>query len=212
MIRTIAPILVVMLLFVGNAAFGTLIPKSTSATIVGMRLGSWWIVAIAVVLIVLRFEQQPLTSLGWHPPSLSTFGWGVGLFVAAFLTAGVVARLVMPAMGLAQDAGQAARVAAMPLATQLAVFFTAAVVEELVCRGYVISRLLPFSPALAVIASAALFTLPHAFGWRPAQLVFVAIIGFVFSLFFLWRRDLPACILAHFLLDTAGFVMMRLSR
>ena len=103
-------------------------------------------------------------------------------------------------------------IARAPRALQLAVFATAAVVEELVCRGYVISRLVPLSPMIAVIASVAIFTLPHMFGWRATQLIFVAPLGLVFALFFLWRPDLPAVMIAHFLVDAAGFLMMRMAR
>jgi len=39
--------------------------------------------------------------------------------------------------------------------------------------------------------------------------VFAAPLGLVFALFFLWRRDLLSCILAHALVKVAGFLMFQ---
>lgn len=207
--------LVVLLLvvgcFVGAAALSSAFRPAEGAGL-GLRLASWWAVVAATLFAVTGIERLPLASVGLQSVGLGTIGWGAAVFVCAFLLAGVVARLLMPALGLEQDAGQAARIAARPIALQLMLFATAAVVEELVCRAVVISRLAPLSPTLAVAASILLFTLPHLFSWKPAQLVFVAPLGAVFALFFLWRGDLPACILAHFLVDTAGFLLLRLPR
>jgi membrane protease YdiL (CAAX protease family) len=198
-------------IYVGNAGLVAAF-RPADGRITGLRLASWWIVISTVLVMVTRVERLPLASIGLKPVGPDTLGWGAGMFVVAFLISGLVARLLMPALGVGQDGGQAMRIAAQPVVLQLALFATAAVVEELVCRGFIISRLAPFSPALAVAASVALFMLPHMFGWKPAQLLFVAPLGIVFALFFLWCRDLPACIIAHFLVDTAGFMLMRLPR
>ena len=173
---------------------------------------SWWVFIAMALLIVVRIERLPLASVGWHTPGFAAVGWGGGLFVVAFVIAGLTAALLMPAFGFSQDAARALKVTALPLSLQLGIFATAAVVEELVCRGLVISRLAPLCPPFAMVVSVAIFALPHVFSWRPAQLIFVLPLGLVFALFFLWRRDLPACILAHFLVDAAGFLMMRLPR
>lgn len=192
------------------AAVGAAAPLTPPG--IALRLAAWWAVILLTLVLVTRVEQLPLTSIGLGRPPWVSLASGLALFVVAFLVAGATARGLMPALGLASDTGRVAMIAALPIAVQLALFITAAVGEELICRGVVIPRLWPLSPTLAVIASVILFTLPHAFAWRPAQLVFVAPLGLVFALFFAWRRDLPACILAHLLVDTAGFLMMRLPR
>ena len=199
-------------LFFGNAALGRVNVGASTASIRPSRLVSWWVVCALTMLVVTRIEGLPLRSIGVRPPDIGSLGWGVLLFVVAFMIAGAAARIIMPALGLAQDQTRASAIANAPLALQLAMFATAVAAEELICRGFVMSRLVPISPAVAVIASVVVFTLPHAFGWRLAQLVFVAPLGLVFSLFFLWRPDLPAVIIAHFLVDTAGFLMLRMVR
>lgn len=205
------PVLVaVPALFLVHAALWAGAPPVAPA--MALRLLSWAGVTAIIPLLVTRVEQLPLASIGLQPPGWRTLFSGLALFVVAFLVAGMTARGLMPALGLTSDTGRIAAIAALPLLLQLGMFATAAVTEELVFRGFLMSRLLPLSPVVAVAASVILFTLPHALTWRPAQLVFVAPLGLVFALFFAWRRDLPACILAHFLVDTAGFMMMRLHR
>lgn len=198
--------LFVVTLFVGNAVLGRWARPGPNVA----RLASWWIVGLLVLLIVLRIEGLPLSSIGIRAPGIGSVGWGALLFLVAFMAAGATARIVMPALGLQQDASRAAAIATAPVPLVLAVAATAAVVEELVCRGFLMSRLLPISPVLALLASIGVFTLPHGFGWRIEQLVFVAPLGLIFSLFFLWRPDLPAVIIAHFLVDAVGFLMMRM--
>jgi membrane protease YdiL (CAAX protease family) len=205
-------ILLVLIIFVGNAAIGQRARGASSATPRLLRLASWWGVIGLVLIVVTQLEGLPLVSIGVRLPDITSVGWGGALFLVGFIIAGVSANVLMPALGLAQDTVRASAIANAPLALQLALFATAAVVEELVCRGFMISRLAPVSPMLALFASVVVFTLPHAFGWKLAQLLFVAPLGLVFALFFLWRPDLPACIIAHFLVDTAGFLMMRMQR
>jgi uncharacterized protein len=202
----------VLSLFFGNAALGRINVSASTPSIRPSRLVSWWCVCVLTMVVVAQIEGLPLRSIGVCPPDIGSLGWGVVLFLIAFMVAGAAARIVMPALGLAQDKARASAIANAPLALQLALSGTAAVMEELICRGFVMSRLVPISPTLAVIASVVVFTLPHAFSWRLAQLVFVAPLGLVFSLFFLWRADLLAVIIAHFLVDTAGFLMLRMAR
>ena len=50
------------------------------------------------------------------------------------------------------------------------------------------------------------FALAHAGGWGSSQIIFAAVPGLVLTLFFLWKRDLWICIIAHFLTDAAGLL------
>jgi membrane protease YdiL (CAAX protease family) len=60
--------------------------------------------------------------------------------------------------------------------------------------------------AFAVVVSVAAFTYAHMRGWGPAHLISVGASGLVFSLFYVWRRDLPSNIFGHFLSDATGFL------
>lgn len=79
----------------------------------------------------------------------------------------------------------------------------ASVAEELVYRGYFISRIstLTHRTMVAVIYSCTLFALWHFPLWGAYGVVSAGVWGILVTVFFLWRRDLLACMLMHFLTD-----------
>jgi membrane protease YdiL (CAAX protease family) len=85
----------------------------------------------------------------------------------------------------------------------------AAVVEEILFRGYMIEKVrqLTGSAVLAVAVSVLTFTFAHYAGWGAVQLLPVFGAGTVLALLYVWRRDLPSNMLAHFLTDGAGFLL-----
>lgn len=84
----------------------------------------------------------------------------------------------------------------------------AAVTEEILFRGYIIEKVrqLTRSTLLAIIVSVAAFTSAHLHGWGPVQLISVGAAAVVLAVLYVWRRDLPSNMLAHFLTDAAGFL------
>jgi hypothetical protein len=60
--------------------------------------------------------------------------------------------------------------------------------------------------AFAVVVSVTAFTYAHLGGWGPVHLIAVGGGALVFALLYVWRRDLPSNMLAHFLADAAGFL------
>ena len=58
----------------------------------------------------------------------------------------------------------------------------------------------------AAIAWAA-FTVAHLSYWGWAQLIVAGFAGLVLTALYLWRRDLPCNMLAHFLTDGVGFLL-----
>jgi membrane protease YdiL (CAAX protease family) len=91
----------------------------------------------------------------------------------------------------------------------LALVTRAAIAEELLFRGYPISRLeeLSGSRVLAAVVSWAGFTYAHLSYWGAAQLIVAGWGGLILTLLFLWRRNLWTNILAHWLTDAAGFLL-----
>jgi membrane protease YdiL (CAAX protease family) len=85
----------------------------------------------------------------------------------------------------------------------------AAVVEEIVFRGYMIEKVRQLSGSgfLAVAVSVLTFTWAHYAGWGAVQLIPVFGAGTVLAFLYVWRRDLPSNMLAHFLTDGAGFLL-----
>jgi len=80
---------------------------------------------------------------------------------------------------------------------------TAGFTEELIFRGYILSRLAlrTGKPYLALVISAILFSSLH-YGFHSLQeLIFTFLIGIVFGLFYLKYRNIKVLITVHFLID-----------
>jgi membrane protease YdiL (CAAX protease family) len=83
--------------------------------------------------------------------------------------------------------------------------------EETIFRGYLILRFeaITASPAVAVVLSAAIFSLGHSYE-GSAGVVTVGVMGLIFALIYLWRRNLVAPTVMHFLQDFIGIVLLPL--
>jgi membrane protease YdiL (CAAX protease family) len=60
----------------------------------------------------------------------------------------------------------------------------------------------------AGLATWAIFTCAHLAGWGVVQLIVAGWAGAPITLLYLWRRNLWADILCHWLIDGAGFLLM----
>ena len=85
---------------------------------------------------------------------------------------------------------------------------TAGIAEEIIFRSVLITELEAATGLkwLAALISLLVFAAAHAGGWGPTQVIFAAVPGLVLTLFFLWKRDLWICIIAHFLTDALGLL------
>ncbi len=152
-----------------------------------------------LALAALRIREQPLASIGFPRLDARRLALAIAL-VGFFLGAALVHRSEY----LATEGAQHWMV---PLWTGerllwVLLAFTAAVVEETFFRGFALvwtyrwSRHLP----LAVLLPAAVFAAGHGYlGWLNVAFAFA--VALVFSLFFLWRRDLYWLMVLHFLID-----------
>jgi len=87
----------------------------------------------------------------------------------------------------------------------------AGVLEELFYRGYAIERLeaLGLNRFWAGIIPLLIFGVAHwTGGW--ANIVIALVLGAVLTLFYLWRRDLVANMIGHFMVDFIANVLPRL--
>ena len=85
--------------------------------------------------------------------------------------------------------------------------------EETIFRGYLLLRFATITgtPAAAAFLSAAIFSLGHGYE-GTAGVVTVGVVGAAFALVYLWRRNLVAPAVMHFLLDLVGIVVAPLLR
>jgi len=165
--------------------------------------------AVVLVLAVIAFGIQRKTPAYFR---LRMFGGRDLLlmllaFGATFLLVGVAGRFVtMPTSSL--DVRQ---LGAVPFPIRLGLVFTAAVCEEFMYRGFGIEEIngLIGSWWIAGGISWAAFTLAHIdrYGWTPALLI-PAIAGGLLTIVYLWRRNLPVCMLMHFMMDGLSILVV----
>ncbi len=175
--------------------------------------GAIWLYAVIVLGIALFWEGRTLASIGLRRPRWSSLGFGV-LGVAAMMGAGALGSYVV--YGLLHQPqhadAQAAAIVGGSVVYAVCLALRAGVIEELFFRGLAIEQLtvLTGSRWLAAIIPTTAFVLLHALRFDWVQLVPIAAVGIVLTGLYLWRRDLWANIVAHFLIDAAGLVTLAL--
>jgi uncharacterized protein len=170
----------------------------------GIGLGFMWLLAACAVGVVLVWQRQPRAALGLRPLSWRgvAIGIGVGLVCGASqpLLAGVAQRV------FSDDGGGTVTsiTANAPAWLMLLVVLTSACTEEVLWRAMIIGQLQRLTgrvwPGAAVGLAA--FVLQHVGGWSLAHVVGAVLpIGAVYTLVYVWRRNLPLVILIHFVTD-----------
>lgn len=169
----------------------------------------WWALFAAIILYVLVIERNSLTSIGYRSPGFRNIVFGVVAALISFLGIGLLFAVVLPALHLtlAQKIGGLFQT---PLLFRLALVTRAAFVEETAFRGYGFERLsgLTGSKWLAALVTLGLFTFAHYSGGGWAQVIVAAWGGLVLTALYVWRRNLWANIVCHWLTDGAGFILV----
>jgi len=158
------------------------------------------------VLWILRFrEGQPLRTVGigtslWWKSLL----WGLAIGTLCFAIAIGLALLTHYGQGTSD-------LDKLPVSIVTLVVLRAGIVEELFYRGYAIERLqaIGLSRPVAVALPLVIFSVGHwTGGWANILIAFVT--GGVLTAFYLWRKDLVANMIGHFLVDFVANVLPRL--
>jgi len=166
-----------------------------------------WICAIALVLIIRFGERLPFRSVGIGRATItSSLGWGAIIaVVCTVLAVGIIA------LTHYNGGESGAALGKLPLWLVTVIVLRAGVLEELFYRGYAIERLeaLGLKRFWAAIIPLVIFGFAHwTGGW--ANIVIALVLGAVLTFFYLWRRDLVANMIGHFLVDFIGNVLPRL--
>ena len=166
-----------------------------------------WLCVIALLLIVRRGERLPFSSIGIGTSTVAkSILWGGILVVLCGIVGSVVAILAHFKGGEMGDA-----LAKLPLWLVILIVLRAGVVEELFYRGYAIERLqqLGLNRYVAGIIPLLIFGFAHGTnGW--ANIILALSLGAVLTAFYLWRRDLVANMIGHFMIDLIATVLPRL--
>jgi len=169
-----------------------------------------WVCIAAVCLIIRRGEKLPFSSVGLGTSRWSkSLGWGVVLTVGIIVVGSIPD--VIAVLTHFQPNEFARQLTRLPAWLLTLTCVRAGVGEELFYRGYAIERLqaLGLSRFWAAVIPILIFSVGHwTTGWQNVVTAFI--IGSLLAAFYLWRRDLLANMIAHFLVDFIGVVVPRL--
>lgn len=159
-----------------------------------------------IVLWILRFrEGQPLRSIG-----LGTSPWWKSLLWGLLI--GALCLGVAVGLALLTHYGQGTSyLDKLPVSIVTLVVLRAGIVEELFYRGYAIERLraLGLGRSATLALPLVIFSIAHwTGGWANVLIAFVT--GAILTAFYLWRKDLVANMIGHFLVDFIANVLPRL--
>lgn len=165
---------------------------------------------VVLVLLVLRFgEGAPLSAIGLICPKLRSAGVGLTVGAAVFVSLALVA-VALSQLGLFDNKQASETVLQWPLPYRIAVAVAAGLVEEVLYRGYAIERLAAVVGRrwIAGVVALLAFALAHVPFWGWAAIATPLVGGAFFTIFYLWRRDLIACIVAHSTIDLIGVALV----
>lgn len=167
------------------------------------------LICACVLMIVLRGEYRTLSSVGLQPFRWQSIVWG-GAF-AAFLV-WIYSPLLALAMAFAKIpwfTEGLSKLAAYPLWFLVLAIVIGAAAEEFLYRGYAVERLAALTGSywIAGLLSVLVSGLAHVpmWGWPAALATLVS--GALATVFYVWRRDLLANIIAHVTTDFVGIVL-----
>ena len=181
-------------------------PNPTFTSAVVKELGMW-ATALVLLMIVRWGEGLPFRSIGLGTTRwVKSILWGLLIAVICLAVGGLLVALT------GYNGGETGKAfGKLPLWLVTLIVIRAGAVEELCYRGYAIERLqsLGLPGWLAASIPLIIFGVGHwTGGW--ANIVIALALGGILALFYLWRRDLAANMIGHFLVDFVGNVLPKL--
>lgn len=183
-----------------------LAPDPTASTTIIFRELAILLLTGVLLWIVVKGEKQPLSSISFRTDHIGrSLAWGIGLAVVC-LSAAVACLAAYSAMGVHYGEGQS--ISRALGVTTLAVV-RAGISEEVLYRGYAIERLQAITGSKWVAAGVSL-VLFAGFHFRQgwAGMLLALVLGAVLTAFYLWKRDLLANMVGHFLVDFIPNVLL----
>lgn len=205
--RRIAPALTGLILGFGGPLLPLVVPLPAGlSSLQRILIGEiwFWIIGIALILIVRFWERRPLASIGLSTPNLRTLGT-VGIGFAAYIAATALAIGLFVAIGGQMPDAKAplAQLAALPAWLLPVLALRAGIVEELITRGFGLERLaeLTGSRWFAAGLQLVLFAALHIPFWGVMKSAGILLTGGALTLLYLFRRDLAANMILHAAID-----------
>jgi len=181
----------------------------------GALAGEALYVALVALVLWIAFVPAGLTAeaLGLRPLRWQSLAWGAVLLAFFQYAYGPVVVLALRRLGVSGFEAGLAKMRGLPLWYLVLAVLVGGTAEELLYRGYAIAQLEQLGAGvwLAALLPLLVFTFAHVplWGLAPALTTFLG--GGVFTLFFLWQRDLGPNVIAHVATDLVGIALARRS-
>ena len=182
------------------------------STLVGF--GVFWGLAFAVLVFTRKFENLPLSSIGWNSLSWKSalLAIGFGILLSALVP---VLTLLVSAIFPPSNSGTVTQVVSIyPWWILLLSVITAGITEEVLFRGYPLERLLDATGNkwISGIVSLIFFAAVHSTGWNVTHIVGVVIpLGIILTGLYFWKRNLSFVMIVHVVIDLPLVIMALLS-
>lgn len=167
-----------------------------------------WLVLAAALACHIYGDRLPLASVGLVRPRLRSILLGLAVGVSVYVGLYAIA-FVLWKNGLFEAKAPASQILQWPLWLRLFMLITAGVVEEALYRGFAIERLTALTGRrwLAALIALVAFVAAHVPFWGASAIATPIVGGGFFTLVYLWRRDLTACMVAHIAVDSVGLLL-----
>lgn len=184
-----------------------LLAGSGYATVVVAQSTIWLVLALALAFHV-RGDRLPLAAVGLVRPRLRSVLLGLAVGASVYIGLYVIA-FVLWKNGLFDAKAPVQQIMQWPLWLRLFMLITAGVAEEAIYRGFAIERLTALTGRrwLAALIALAAFVAAHVPFWGLGAIATPIVGGGFFTLVYLWRRDLVACMVAHLAVDSVGLLL-----
>lgn len=168
----------------------------------------WWAAIAGLLFYVLIFEGRAPSSVGFRKIRVGDVAVGLAGGVVALAGLGTIFFLIFPLLHVSEGQ-QLHQLTATPLWWRLASVARAAVGEEVLFRGYAITRIRDFSGSLSLAAwvSWAIFTVEHVEVWGWGHLLIAGFGGAVLTSLFIWRKNIWVSIFAHAIVDGVAVLL-----
>ena len=174
-----------------------------------VTIASEWIVVAILAVIAFGFLKREAGFFGLRAASGRDILAMLGIFVATYVATGIVTRFLPVQTSMLDIEG----LAAVPLSVKVGLVLTAGICEEFMFRGFAIEELADWTGSVwlgAFIVWLA-FVLAHIDRYGlTSGLAIPAIAGATLTLLYVWRRNLPACMFMHALIDGLSIFLLPL--
>jgi membrane protease YdiL (CAAX protease family) len=170
----------------------------------------FWLLLLVMILWIYFVEKRTIASIGWKKLTVKTVFGGLGLGLVLFIVFGI-STMVIQKLGLELNQEIAEMISGKSLPVLFLLVLRAAVVEEVLYRGYAIERIneLTKSKWIAGLVPLIMFMLVHL-AWGVGHLLFIFIAGGLLTLMYVSKRNLGLNIIAHFTVDVIAILVLPL--